>query len=201
GSTWRRSRTSSTLPSVDATSTTRMRQWSAASASRQRSRQTRVLCDTTTAVAANGEASTLSAASNRRTATFTAASALVRRARNRLHRAGVGSTELEERLDELAFLEVIAFGVDAPDVMSGPVDDVERGEDCRPHRVILVVVPVQAVATACLEILEPLEIIPDRRDRVLVLGVVHRICLRHEHLDPVDDFARIEQADPRQLRR
>src|SRR5512132_3449293 len=61
---------------------------------------------------------------------------------------------------------------------------------------ILVVVTMEAVATARLEILELSKVSLDRRNRFFVLRVVHRVRLRNEHLHAVDDLARVDQPDP-----
>src|SRR6266566_2668626 len=84
---------------------------------------------------------------------------------------------LEERVDKLPLLEVLGLDVDAPNVVGRAVDDVQRREDRRPHRMVLVVVPMQAVAAARLKIFEPLEVAANRLDSVLVDRVVHRVCL------------------------
>src|SRR5829696_2102486 len=118
---------------------------------------------------------------------------------NSLDRRGVGGAELEEGLDELALFEVFRLSVDAPDVVLCTVDDVQRRQHRSPHGVILVVVSVETVSAARLQIFEPFEIVLQGRDCALEARVVHRIRPRNQHLDSIDDLARIDQADTSKL--
>src|SRR5262249_55821021 len=106
---------------------------------------------------------------------------------------------LEEGIDELTFLVIFGFGVDGPHIVRRAVDDVQRCQDRRPHGVILVVVAMEAVAPARLKIVEGREVRADDLDRLLVVRVVHRVCLRDANLDAVDDLLGIEEPDPGEL--
>src|SRR5438552_14339936 len=77
------------------------------------------------------------------------------RSRLRLcQRARDGDAGLEKSLDELALFEILGFGVHAPHVVLATVDGVERRKQRGPHRMVLVVVAMEPVATAGLEVLE-----------------------------------------------
>src|SRR5262249_47359161 len=106
---------------------------------------------------------------------------------------------LEEGIDELTFLVIFGFGVDGPHIVRRAVEDVQRGQNRRPHRVILIVVAMEAVAPARLQIVERGETLPDYLDRTLVVRVVHRVRLRDANLHAVDDLLGVEQPDPRKL--
>src|SRR5581483_6103365 len=95
--------------------------------------------------------------------------------------------DVEERVDELALLVVRGFRVDGPDVVVRAVEQVERGEDRGPHRVVLVVVAVEAVAAERLQVLEPGQVAVQDGYGLAVVAVVHRIGLGHAHLDAVAD--------------
>src|SRR5439155_21452401 len=103
--------------------------------------------------------------------------------------------DVEQLVDDLALLVVLGLRVHRPDVVARSVEEVERGEDRSPHRVVLVVVAVQPVASERLQVLEACEVPVDDRDRLPVIRVVHRVCLRDSHLDAVDDVLRIGESD------
>ena len=78
-------------------------------------------------------------------------------------------------------LVVDALGVDRPDVVVGAEQDVVDRAHRGQHRVIGVVVAMQAVAPDLDQVGDPLEPAPDRRHALGVLGVVDRIGLVHAH--------------------
>src|SRR5437867_12925016 len=88
--------------------------------------------------------------------------------RDRLDWSGIGGTEIEQRVDELPLLEVVRFRVDIPDVVLSAVHQVHRRQDRGPHRVILIVVTMKAVASASLDVCELLEIGTDSLKLCLV---------------------------------
>src|SRR2546421_3745717 len=99
--------------------------------------------------------------------------------------------DIHQAVDGLALLEVLRLGVDGPDVELRSVDHVQGAEDRRPHRVVLVVVPVQPVAAEGGEVVETGEVRAEGLDRRPVAQVVHRIGARHTDLDAVDDRGRV----------
>ena len=98
-----------------------------------------------------------------------------------------------------ALLVVLGLGVHGPDVVVRPVDEVERGEDRRPHRVVLVVVAVEPVAAERLQVREPGQVAaqerrPPRGSRGRTSGTPSaRAPLRRRRR------RRVDQADPRHL--
>jgi hypothetical protein len=79
----------------------------------------------------------------------------------------------------LMLLVVGRLGVDRPQVMLRTRHHVVDGAHGGQHRVIGVVVPVQAVAADLREVGDRLQPLPDRVDALGVVGVVHGIGERH----------------------
>src|SRR5919107_2194207 len=83
----------------------------------------------------------------------------------------------------LALLVVHGLGIHGPDVVVRAVHEVVHGAHRGEHRVVRVVVPVQPVAAHLDVVVQAVEPRADRRDALVVLGVVHRVRLRN----PLDE--------------
>src|SRR3954454_21897268 len=95
-----------------------------------------------------------------------------------LHRRGRRSA-LVRLLGLLVLLVVRALHVDRPDVVLRAVQEVLHGAHRAEHRVVGVVVAVQAIAPDLLEVRQAGEPALDDVDALGVVLVVHRIRLRH----------------------
>src|SRR5215218_3283779 len=101
-----------------------------------------------------------------------------------LHRIRLRSLDVRLLLVmRLRLLVVHRLGVHRPDVVVVAVHQVVHGAHRREHRVVRVVVPVQPVAAHLDVVVQAVEPRADRRDARVVLGVVHRVRLRH----PLDE--------------
>src|SRR5215211_7695895 len=97
-----------------------------------------------------------------------------------LHRLGLRRLDIGLLvLVVLALLVVHRLGVDGPDVVVVAVHEVVHGAHGREHGVVRVVVAVQSVPPHLDVVVEAVEPGADRRDALVVLGVVHRVRLRH----------------------
>src|SRR5205085_11423493 len=83
--------------------------------------------------------------------------------------ASANEVDIEEDVKKLSLLQVHLFGVHRPDVVLRRIGQVDSCENRGPHRVILVVVPVEAVSAAGLEVVEPGEVGADRLHGLLVV--------------------------------
>src|SRR5438477_1948733 len=104
----------------------------------------------------------------------------LRRHRLLLHRGRLRSLQVRVLLLDV-FLVVDALGVHGPEVVLRAAHEVLHRAHCGEHRVVRVVVAMQAIAAHLLEVADGLEPRADRSDPRLVVAVVHRIGLRHAH--------------------
>jgi len=116
------------------------------------------------------------------------------------HRRGLGSAAVG-LLGRPALLVIRAVGVDRPQVVFGAVAGVVDGAQRGQHRMVGVVVAVQAVAADLLQVLDALEPGAHRADAALVVGVVDRIGLRNAHDVAALDARGVGEADPLELAR
>jgi len=87
---------------------------------------------------------------------------------------------------------VLRLGIDAPEIVLLMEQEVPGRQHARQHRMILVVVAMQPVATDGLEILEPVDERPNGGQAIAVAGIVDRIRLFvPEHASVLDVRQRV----------
>src|SRR6476661_3388646 len=92
--------------------------------------------------------------------------------------------DVEQLVHDPALLVVLGLGVDGPDVVVRPVQKVQRGEDRRPHRVVLVVVAIEA---------DPPQLVGGQPDELVVGHLPDLVALEAEVLGAEAGRARLDQ--------
>jgi len=109
--------------------------------------------------------------------------ALFRGGGERLHFRRLGSGAIRMLVRDVG-LVVDALGVHFPDVVVRAGEQVVDRAHRRQHRVVGVVVAMQPVAADLLQVLDPVEPAPNRRNAFRVVGVVDRVGLRDADREP-----------------